>query len=249
MPKHGLVMPWFLSVNRLKVPIFGLAMDDFDDHEGANFELGPPDWEDEHEMWNKILPTSDDHQYHAELFMEDPAGMMQPDEDGPPEMHLQNDDGASLENLPTVQEDGDEVVAAMWDPYTVEGSLEEPTLVTTPSPKAKRTFDSVEATETPGFSSSSPPPLKRRRLQGKQSPSSPKQRLPFKDYMSQKTFEELSHLARQKTGVEKVRDFWGRVRRPIARREKPGLNNKELNAMVRKEWHDMSKDDKKAVAA
>ena len=110
----------------------------FDDDVGGGFELGPPDSEDEQNVWDQILPTSEEHQYHAHHFMEDSAGMMQPDEDGPPEMHGQCYDGDSLENLPTVVEDGDDNVAAMWDPYTVEGCPEAPILVTTPKPKGNR---------------------------------------------------------------------------------------------------------------
>ena len=238
-------MPSFFSFKWLKPSFLAGAMDEFgpgDDFD-PNFEPGPE--EDEDEQWRSILPTEDDAVGFAHHFLEP-----EPDEDmWLPVEEPSVDAGAS--NDANNQGDGPtgvgsdvEVEATNWDPYTVEEYVFDPD-VSTPSPKPKKKFDSDDMMETPGSSSSAAPTFKRRRLSAKQPPPNKRrEKLLGAEIMHGKSFQELSSLARQKTGVDKVRDLYMRDRRPILRQQQNGLNNLELNSIIRKEWADMTKDDK-----
>ena len=216
-------------------------IDDFD----AHFEPGPEE-EDEDEMWRAILPAEEDAVAFADRFLE-PEGeteMLLPVE-GPPVNAVESDVGNDQSHGSTGVRSDVEGEGTTWDPYTVEEHVFESALVTTPSPKPKRKFDSDDMMETPGSSSSSAPAFKRTRLSAKQPPPNRQRLLPLRqEIMQDKSFEELSSLARQKTGVDKVRDLYMRDRRPTFREQQHGMTNPELNSTIRKEWAEMTKENK-----
>ena len=242
-----MVMPSLFSFQWLKAPFSVGAMEDFgliDDFD-ATFEPGPEEV-DEDEMWRTILPAEDDAVGFAHHFLEpDPEEEMGPPMEEPKEDAVESGVGNDQSDGSTGVRDDVEDEGTTWDPYTVEEYVFESPLVTTPMPKPKRNLDSDDMMETPGSSSSSAPAFKRRRLSAKQPPPNRQRLLPLREeIMHDKSFAELSSLARQTTGVDKVRDLYMRDRRPTLRAQQNVMTNLELNSTIRKEWAEMTKENK-----
>ena len=245
-------MPSSLSLTWLKILVCRCAMasvDLMDDWE-VGYEPGAGDFEedfepgpepDEDEWWRNILPTDEDAQRHADAFLQEQNEDMIPPHDEPPHEAVGCENGNGSQNVSALADSDVEGQPCTWDPYTVEVLTDESSPVTTPSPKHKRRFSDTFM-ETPGSGSSSDTFVKRRKLTGKQPPPNQRLQLPLQEeMMSDKTFEELSSLARQKTGVEKVRDLFMRHRRPLLRQQNTGLNHSELTNTIRKEWYDIGR--------
>ena len=225
-------------------------IDDFDDH----FEPGPDDFDqdfepgpdpfDEQAQGQRLIHPSDDAQDFASHFLEDWMQEMVLPEQEPASTECAFDDEIDVQHVFTSTENNHEVAFCSWDPYGVYEPTPSGDVFSTPSPNGKRALSPQPLQNTVGGASSFSTPVKRVKLTGKQSVNYPP-RLPVQECINDSTsLEELSSIARSKTGVDKVRDLFMRVRRPELRARNRGTSSAALNTMIRKEWHDMPKDDK-----